>query len=69
MLVEFVIPNRSIIVGSRLIPFLNILRLKPGAERLITHLSKNKVPLALASSSRRKNAKIKVSIDFSIVYS
>jgi len=41
-------------------PILSGVKLKPGAEKLITHLSKNKVPLALASSSRRKNAKIKM---------
>ncbi len=33
--------------------------LKPGAEQVIEHLASQGVPLALASSSRRKNAKLK----------
>jgi hypothetical protein len=40
--------------------FLILMRsLKPGAEQVIEHLASQGVPLALASSSRRKNAKLK----------
>jgi len=42
-------------------PTLDSARLKPGAEKLISHLAQTGVPLALASSSRRKNATLKMS--------
>jgi pseudouridine-5'-monophosphatase len=41
-------------------PMFESVRLKPGAEKLITHLLRSGVPVALATSSRKKNAKLKM---------
>jgi pseudouridine-5'-monophosphatase len=41
-------------------PMFENVRLKPGAEKLITHLLRSDIPVALATSSRKKNAKLKM---------
>lgn len=41
-------------------PMFKNVRLKPGAEKLIRHLASSNIPVALASSSRRKNGKLKM---------
>ena len=47
-------------VDSVLKPLLQNAQLKPGAERLIHHLTGHNVPVAIATSSRRKTGKIKM---------
>jgi len=47
-------------VDSVLNPLLQNTELKPGAERLIHHLAGHEVPVAIATSSRRKTGKIKM---------
>lgn len=47
-------------LDSEIRPILSQASLKPGAEQVIEHLASQGVPLALASSSRRKNAKLKM---------
>jgi len=42
-------------------PSLSTASAKPGAERLVLHLAEQGVPIALATSSRRTNAEIKMS--------
>jgi len=42
-------------------PYLSKASLKPGARRLIRHLADHGIPLALATSSRKMNAQVKMS--------
>lgn len=47
-------------VDNELKPLLAKSNLKPGVERLITHLAEHKVPVAIATSSRKSNSKLKM---------
>jgi len=48
-------------LDSELQPILPTARLKPGVERLILHLAGHNVPVAIATSSRKRTGKIKMS--------
>eukprot|EP00088_Acartia_fossae_P022475 TRINITY_DN23676_c0_g1_i1.p1 TRINITY_DN23676_c0_g1~~TRINITY_DN23676_c0_g1_i1.p1 ORF type:complete len:236 (+),score=35.16 TRINITY_DN23676_c0_g1_i1:97-804(+) len=47
-------------LDEELVPMFETVRLKPGAEKLIQHLLRSGIPVALATSSRRKSAKLKM---------
>ena len=48
-------------VDNELRPMLASSTLKPGVQRLITHLADHNVPVAIATSSRKVNSKLKMS--------
>ena len=48
-------------VDTELRPLLASARLKPGVARLVTHLRENRVPAAIATSSRKTNSRVKMS--------
>jgi len=48
-------------LDTELKPMLQTAQLKPGAERLIQHLAEHNVPVAIATSSRRRTGKMKMS--------
>lgn len=48
-------------LDSELQPILPTARLKPGVERLILHLAGHNVPVAIATSSRKRTGKMKMS--------
>jgi len=48
-------------VDDELRPMLSSSNLKPGVQRLITHLADHNVPVAIATSSRKANSKLKMS--------
>jgi len=47
-------------VDDEIRPMLSSTHLKPGVEKLITHLADHKVPVAIATSSRKCNSKLKM---------
>merc|ERR1711976_153338 len=49
------------LVDAEIRPMLAQSSLKPGVARLITHLADHKVPVAIATSSRKSNSKLKMS--------
>merc|ERR1712012_1537177 len=48
-------------VDDELRPMLSSSNLKPGVQRLITHLADHNVPVAIATSSRKVNSRLKMS--------
>jgi len=48
-------------MDTMLTPILPTAQLKPGAERLIHHLTDHKVPVCIATSSRKRTGKMKMS--------
>ena len=48
-------------LDTMLKPILPTAQLKPGAERLIQHLAEHNVPVCIATSSRRRTGKMKMS--------
>ena len=48
-------------LDTELKPMLPTAQLKPGIERLIQHLAEHNVPVAIATSSRRRTGKMKMS--------
>jgi len=48
-------------LDTELKPMLPTAQLKPGVERLIQHLAEHNVPVAIATSSRRRTGKMKMS--------
>ena len=48
-------------LDTMLKPILPTAQLKPGAERLIQHLADHNVPVCIATSSRRRTGKMKMS--------